>query len=382
MPRTYQDGHAGRRRSFESGIAEKIVRPLFRPSGCVLVHSHHSLSPPPSERHLLSRHEIKYISSCFINFKMLESTMNPITISSSFPNMTPREVSPSFFSDSSFYGDVLKGHNSGVKSLSLITCSNNKSVAIDAVSDTSSVGSKRKLPEFTDAEQQQPQSTAKRAKTLATTPIVSRSALHKACRRGAHLTLQELEDILTTDPSAPYRPVRLTTTKNVYNPITFQAEPKVVREPYKYALNLAIAYRASPQVLERLIAAAPPVLSLRDNNSCSLHILLKHKPTDATCLDVMLLTRPEAASWVDAKSNTALHTAVRNGAHLGSIRHMVTVYPGALEQRNYYGYTALDLAQQHTVTCSTDVVDFLIELQCQQQQEDGNDDDAGFEEAK
>ena len=193
------------------------------------------------------------------------------------------------------------------------------------------------------------ESAPKRIKESLETVASSRSALHKACRRGPNLTLSEVEEILARDPSAAYRPVRLTTTKDVYNPVTYKMEPKVVREPYKAPSN----------VLERLISAAPPALSLRDNNSCSLHILLHHKTTDSSTVDVMLLSRPEAASWKDNQMNTALHVAVRKCARLNSIRHMVTVYPDALESRNKLGFTPLDCALRHISLCSNEVVDFL-----------------------
>ena len=204
------------------------------------------------------------------------------------------------------------------------------------------------------------ESLAKGAKPMGESSI-SRSALHKACRRGKNLTVAEVQEILKADPDAAFRPVRLTTAKTVYNRKTGLLETKLVQEPYKYALNLAISYKVAAEVLELLISSAPTILSLRDNKSCSLHILLKHKPDDASTIDAVLLSRPEACSWTCSYDNTALHVAVRHGASLSTIRHMVTVYPQALQMRNFSRDSPLDLAQRSILTKYDDVVDYLTE---------------------
>jgi hypothetical protein len=186
------------------------------------------------------------------------------------------------------------------------------------------------------------------------------SALHEACRRGPDLTVAEVEALLHQDPKAASRPVLMTKVKKVYNPASGKVESKVVPETYQFPLNLAISYKASSTVLERLGAAAPDVPSLTDGKSCSLHILLRHKPTDGASADMILLKKPEMVSWTDAKKNSALHVAVSCGASAQIIHHMVILYPEELLQRNFHGQTPFDLARRNSVVCSDEVAAYLL----------------------
>jgi hypothetical protein len=198
----------------------------------------------------------------------------------------------------------------------------------------------------------------KKRKTCSATPV--QSALHEVCcRRGSDITVAELEAILDQDPKAASRPILMTKVKKVYNFASGKVESKVVPETYQYPLNLAISNMASPDVLELLVEAAPQVLSLRDNKSCSLHILLRHKPTDAVSANMMSLKEPKMVSWSDAKWNSALHVAVSCGASVETVRSMTVLYPHALLQPNFHGHIPLELAQKSSSVCSEEVCDYL-----------------------
>jgi hypothetical protein len=188
-----------------------------------------------------------------------------------------------------------------------------------------------------------------------------RKTLHEVCcRSGSDLTLTELEAVLDQDPRAASRPVLTKKVKKVYNIASGKVESKVVPEIYQYPLNLAISYKASPDVLQRLLEVAPQVLSLPDNKSCSLHILLRHKPTDAVSAKMMMLKNPEMVSWTDAKKNSALHVAVSSGASVQTVRHVTALYPKALLEPNFHGQIPLELAQRSSSSiCSEEVCDYL-----------------------
>jgi len=133
-----------------------------------------------------------------------------------------------------------------------------------------------------------------------------------------------------------------------------------------YPLNLAIAYGASSQVLERLASAAPMVLTMRDGKlnggrsfTTSLHALMRHRPRDIALADTILLMFPASASATDGHQNTALHIAIQNGASLEIIHHLVALNPAALHQRNFQGRTPLELAQTYSMLCSAEVAEYL-----------------------
>jgi hypothetical protein len=90
-----------------------------------------------------------------------------------------------------------------------------------------------------------------------------------------------------------------------------------------------------------------------------LHILLRHKPTDAVSADMILLKKPEMASWTDAKKNSALHVAVSCGASVKTVHHMTVLHPEALLQPNFHGQIPLELAQRSSSVCSEEICDYL-----------------------
>lgn len=190
-------------------------------------------------------------------------------------------------------------------------------------------------------------------------------ALHEACRRGP--TLAELDEILRKDPKAASRAIRLTTKKKIYSIQKGCIEEKDVPELYRYPLNIAIAHRASEEVIERLATSAPEILTHLDgpatgkedhSNLTSLHILLRHQPNATASVDMILLKQPNAASLSDGHGNTPLHTAVLKGASIKTIHHLNLFSPEHITRRNGNGCTPLQLAQSLSF-CSQRVVSYL-----------------------
>jgi len=190
----------------------------------------------------------------------------------------------------------------------------------------------------------------------ATPPKMHPSALHEACQ-SSHVTLAEVEDILRRDPTAAGRSIRLMApSRQVYNHAARKVEETVLPERYQYPLHLAIRYQASPAVLERLVDAAPHILSTAED---SLHILLRHLPQDERTLQIFLSRNAQAAKWMDPKRNTPLHLAISKGSSLTVIVRLIAANPSALCQHNFMGQRPLELAQQLSVVCPENVADFL-----------------------
>jgi hypothetical protein len=162
------------------------------------------------------------------------------------------------------------------------------------------------------------------------------------------ITVGEIQDLLLVDPAAIRRPVTMTD------------------ERYKYPLNLAIHNNASADVIRLLLEADPTVTSLPDGdeNQGSLHILLhqQHKRNDILPLvDSFLLAHPRCAQIQDKKKCVPLHTAVYHQAELDTIRHLVMVYPEAMQMQNRCQQTPVVMAIQLHAICSDTVATFLSE---------------------
>lgn len=195
--------------------------------------------------------------------------------------------------------------------------------------------------------------------------VPSPDALHQACRQKP--TVAALDEILRKDPHAASRPIRLTTSKKIYNIQKGCIEERTVPESYRYPLNIAMAYQASAEVIERLVTAAPEILTSMDgpprgkqdhSSLTALHILLRHQPNDTASVDMMLLKQPKVANLVDGCGNTPLHTAVVHGASIKTIHHLNLFIPDHIKQRNGNGCTPLQLAQSLSF-CSQRVVGYL-----------------------
>jgi len=215
--------------------------------------------------------------------------------------------------------------------------------------------------------QQQPQqqSLFKRRKVPTEDPSlipVGESELHRACADG---NVEEIVKALEQDRVQAARAIRITSTKNIYNPGTYKMEEQQVQENYTFALNLAIRAKATPEVLEKLAKAAPGVLTEKDGDAqeCALAVLFKTSPTDMVTADKFLLQNPDCARVTDRKHNTVLHIACQNGASLDTIRHLVILYPEALFLQNAYGETPVQLSQRCIHRCSNQVATYLWQKQ-------------------
>jgi hypothetical protein len=162
------------------------------------------------------------------------------------------------------------------------------------------------------------------------------------------VTVEEIQDLLIMDPEAIRRPVTMPD------------------EPFKYPLNLAIHNNATADVIRLLLEADPTVTSLPDGdeNQGSLHIILRkqHNRNDILPLvDSFLLAHPICAQIQDNNRCVPLHTAVYHQAELDTVRHLVMVYPEALQMQSRRQQTPVDMAMQLHAICSDTVATYLSE---------------------
>lgn len=191
----------------------------------------------------------------------------------------------------------------------------------------------------------------------------SEDRLHRACCRKM-INFGEIREILRRDPLSAARPATLRTNKTAYVPQKRSVENKRVKEPYRFALNLAIKYKAPSSVLHMLIEAAPEVLLQPDGamREASLSILLRNRPSDTKTVDRMLLVRPRCAALRDRHSNTPLHIACSHGAPIDTVRHLCIMAEESSDWRNFHNQTALDVARRSSIL-NERVAEFLWEKQ-------------------
>lgn len=142
---------------------------------------------------------------------------------------------------------------------------------------------------------------------------------------------------------------------------SFDSCPKA---QYKYALNTAIQQQADSSKLQRLIKAAPAALeNPEETGEYSLHVLLRHKPSDSDAAAAMLYANKSIVELVDAKGNTPLHTLVSYATKKTAkesrevAQLLLFVCPGAPHRINNQGETPLELARRSN--CPNDVVSLL-----------------------
>jgi len=186
--------------------------------------------------------------------------------------------------------------------------------------------------------------------------------LHLACLKG-NINAKDIDQMLRRDPSAATKSIYLRTNKLVVDPLTLKVEMKLVRETYTLPLHLAIKYKASPEVIEMLVAAAPSVLLARDGaqKETPLMVMLKMQP-DVKLVDALLLKNPSCATVRDRNDNTPLHIACSRGVSIDVLKHLCLMYPRGLKRRNFQGKTPCQLLQERTVTCSDEMSKFVWEM--------------------
>jgi len=152
-------------------------------------------------------------------------------------------------------------------------------------------------------------------------------------------------------------------------------------ETYKYAINIALKNNATPEVVELLAATAPDVLILPDGpEQCgSLSIFLmqikysmgsgtdqqqQQKEANSQIVRCLLRHCRSCASILDRHQNAPLHYAVRAARHLPlpTVALVHAAFPQALQQRNFHGETALEVAVKLSSSVPVTVVDFLQKL--------------------
>ena len=186
--------------------------------------------------------------------------------------------------------------------------------------------------------------------------------LHLACLKG-NINANDIDQMLRRDPSAATKSISLRTNKLVVDPLTLKVEMKLVKESYTLPLHLAIKYKASPEVIEMLVAAAPSVLLARDGpqRETPLMVMLKMQP-DVKLVDALLLKNPSCATVRDRHDNSALHIACSRGVSIDVLKHLCLMYPRGLKLRNFQGKTPCHLLQERTVMCSDEMSKFVWEM--------------------
>lgn len=122
-------------------------------------------------------------------------------------------------------------------------------------------------------------------------------------------------------------------------------KPQLCCESYSFPLNLAIHHQAQPQVLSRLLRAAPQILALPDGpcRETSLHVLLRSLPQCTEVVLEMLVCQPSLASERDMRGNYPLHLACEYGASIHTLQYLCIVFPSARDAKNADDKTPNDL---------------------------------------
>ncbi|GKY95838.1 hypothetical protein MPSEU_000544400 [Mayamaea pseudoterrestris] len=163
---------------------------------------------------------------------------------------------------------------------------------------------------------------------------------------------------LDKDPECLLRRHVSLVAKAVQVPQTRQKGKRRIKAAYHYPLHMALANRNVPvPVIQTLLmvalqlnccGGAADLLTLRDGRlqQTPLMILLKYRPHQVKLLDELILAAPASVALADRCNDTALHVAVRHGAGLVAIRHLVIVEPKTCLAENRLGETPLRIAQR------------------------------------
>jgi hypothetical protein len=210
--------------------------------------------------------------------------------------------------------------------------------------------------------QPQSRSRSQSRKVSGTNGVVSR--LHRLCCSKS-ATVSEVKAILAVDPEAIRRRVAVRTLKQASKDKTTHAHGHrhLQREPMTYPLNLAIHHKVSSDVILFLLGVDPTVCLRPDGRmlESSLHILLRirHRHDLFQLVDCFLKANPACAWTIDGRNQVPLHVTVAFGAELNIVRRLCTAFPQALQVRNRYGHTVMDMAAHRHLTCSPVVAEYL-----------------------
>jgi len=161
--------------------------------------------------------------------------------------------------------------------------------------------------------------------------------LHRVCCRPT-ITAGQIDQLLGKD--------RLAASRS-FNVVVKTTEGK--KEPYSYPVNLAIKHGLNKEVVEKLVAAAPSVLMLKDGNSreTTLHVLARYYRQEyKDVFNNILLNSPRSAAVLDRNQDTPLHIACQNNISLGAVRNLCILYPQAVTLVNKQDKTPLELLER------------------------------------
>lgn len=177
-----------------------------------------------------------------------------------------------------------------------------------------------------------------------------RTVLHRACQQFPRKKAM-VKGALKKDPSAVRRrafipgvPTKATANSGVPAP----------PEPYQLPINIALAHKASVDVLDLLVKADASQLAQKDgiHGANSLCLALEKRPNDIAVLGMFLVSNPQLIRQVcDNHNNTPLHVACQRGSALPIVRQLFRLHPAALFQRNESNKTPLDILQQQAQVC-------------------------------
>jgi len=181
------------------------------------------------------------------------------------------------------------------------------------------------------------------------------SLLHQAC----HLypeTIAVVASAIRLDPSAISR--RAQTPADAAD--DEQRHPKrTKRNGYSLPVNIALKSNASIDVLRVLCQAGPKVLLERDGpEACTALANAIYLDSPVEILQLLIETNPNSSKTMDRHSNLPLHVACSKGCSLQIIQILVNSFPDSVNQKNFDGRTALEIAQR-TQVCDDSVIDYL-----------------------
>jgi Ankyrin repeats (3 copies) len=170
-----------------------------------------------------------------------------------------------------------------------------------------------------------------------------------------------IRNILRFDPEASSRRHNIYTLSSVWCPISKKVIERRRREPYSYAINLALYKKVNTKIIIMLIESAPHVMLLSDGTrkEHSLSILLRSHPDDIPMVDLLLLGNPNAAKVCDKFNNSPLHVACTSGSSLPMIKHIFAFAMDSAFNVNMHGDTPYDIAVKNYYRCSQEVVEYL-----------------------
>lgn len=176
--------------------------------------------------------------------------------------------------------------------------------------------------------------------------IDSNSLLHQSCRLYP-TTAAVVESALRIDPDS------------VRKAVPVPMERGQAKNTCGYPVNVAITHGGSLDVIKLLIDAGPDVLVQKDGNegSGSLGIALTNN-VDNKVVEMLIQANPECVKVADRRGNYPLHVAVSHGMSIELVKKLHSIFPKALQMRNFHSQTPLDIAQRST-RCSEDVMNYL-----------------------